>query len=454
MLAATQLACGADDGASTAGREPGVTFTPAELEALASLRYDSGPSPIDPSNRVDGLEAARIFGQRLFFEPALSGPLIDGDNDGSEVTLGEKSEPGRVSCAGCHLPESGFVDTRSRGQQVSLAARWTMRRTPQLSDVAFAPLLNWDGARDSLWRQAIGVMENDRELNSGRLFVAQQIHRLHREEYESLFGPLPPLGTGTRFPQLAPEESGCRILPGLVSVCRGKPGDGADYDSLPEADQDLITEVTVNVAKAMAAYVSQLRCGESRFDAWLDGDTLALSEAEQRGAALFVGKARCNGCHSGPFLTDHQFHNVGLKPERVAVVVYDVDDRGAGAGVPLALSDPLNSQGKFSDGDRGVLPGSAGPELEGTFKTPTLRCIDRQPSFMHTGQYRTLAEVIAFFNEGGHASGYPGKNELVPLDLDENEQADLVAFVMSLAGPGAPEALRSPPPPFATSNNE
>ena len=39
-------------------------------------------------------------------------------------------------------------------------------------------MLNWDGRHDTLWSQAIGVIESPVEFNSSRLFVAQQIFRL------------------------------------------------------------------------------------------------------------------------------------------------------------------------------------------------------------------------------------------------------------------------------------
>jgi cytochrome c peroxidase len=444
IAAVISVACAVETGENS-----GVpALSEADRAALSALRYVESAPPLDLSNRFDGDPAASAFGHRLFYDPSLSGPLIDGDNDGSEVALGNNYEAGRVSCAGCHVPESGFVDTRSRGQQVSLGARWTMRRTPQLSDLGFGSLYNWDGARDSLWRQAIGVMESDREFNSGRLFVAQQIYRLHRAEYESVFGPLPALDDTARFPSLAPEEAGCRTLPGLRLECRGKPGDGADFDSMAPEDQDLVTEVTVNVAKALGAFVARIRCGPGRFDRFLDGDESALTVEEQRGASVFVGKGRCVSCHSGPRLTDDAFHNVGLEPERVAVVVLDSNDRGAGEGLALALADPLNSKGRFSDGDRGVLPLAVSTEHEGAFRTPTLRCAASQPSFMHTAQIRTLEEVVAFFDAGGHASGYPGTNELEPLGLTEQERSDLVAFLRTLDGPGAAEELKAPPPAY------
>jgi cytochrome c peroxidase len=439
---------------ASASSDAGSAAQPVDdLEAvrnvLMALHYDDGPPPADASNKFENDAAAQRFGQKLFFDPALSGTLIEGDNDGSVSTLGRMGEAGKVSCSGCHLPASGFVDTRSPHQQISLAAGWTRRRTPSLLEVAFAPLYNWDGRRDSIWSQAIGVMENHAEFNSGRLFVALQIQRLHREEYEAIFGALPALDDATRFPQLTPAQAGCverATKSGAVYDCRGKPGDGADYDALSEADQTEVTRVTVNTAKAIEAFVRRLRCGAGRFDAWLDGDKEALDAAEQHGAALFAGRAHCDGCHSGPNLTDGHFHNVGLAPAQVAVAFVDSDDHGAAAGIADLLEDPLNTRGAFSDGDRNVLPASITPALEGAFRTPSLRCVSLRPSFMHTGQIRTLDQAVSFHDRGGDPAGnYPGQNELTPLGLSEQDRADLVAFLGTLDGPGPEAALLAPP---------
>ena len=233
---------------------------------------------------------------------------------------------------------------------------------------------------------------------------------------------------------------------GPVFKCHGKPGDEAEYDALTPSDQRAVTEVTVNVAKALAAYVRELRCGKSRFDAWLDGDEGALSAAEQRGAALFVGKGACVTCHSGPNLTDGAFHNLGLAPGTVAVAFVDDNDRGASDGLTLALQDPLNTRGAFSDGDRGTLPQSVDPKLVGTFRTPTLRCAAKHPSFLHTGQLTSLSQVVAFHDRGGDPPGnYPGTTELAALGLTDAERADLVAFLESLEGAGPPHDLMGPP---------
>ena len=429
--------------------DPDPVISVEARAALAALRYDEGAPPADPSNRVADDAAARAFGQRLFFDASFSGRLLEGDNDGSNATLGTRGQAGRVSCAACHVPESGFVDTRSPHTQVSLGAQWTLRRAPTLLEIAFAPLYNWDGRRDAIWNQALGVMESNREFNSGRLYVAERTFQAHRAEYEAIFGALPPLDDTTRFPALAAETAGCVEVAtsgGSKFMCRGLPGDGADYDGMTPADQALVTTVAVNVTKAIEAYVRQLRCGRGRFDAWLDGDSAALSRAEQRGAALFVGNARCAECHGGPRLTDGQFHNVGLAPAIVAVAIEDLDDRGAAVGVAAALADPMSTAGAFSDGDRHALPATPGPALEGAFRTPTLRCVAGQPSYMHTAQMTGLAQVMAFFNRGGdRAGGYPGTNELAPLGLSDREQADLVAFLGALSGPGPAAALRVAP---------
>ena len=53
--------------------------------------------------------------------------------------------------------------------------------------------------------------------------------------------------------------------------------------------------------------------------------------------------------------------------------------------------------------------------MNGAFRTPILRCVAQRPSFMHTGQLATLAEVVAFFARGGDPFGYPGTSEIARL---------------------------------------
>ncbi|MET0790012.1 MAG: cytochrome c peroxidase [Polyangiaceae bacterium] len=442
------LACASN--ASDGGSSP-AGLSPSELEQLSSLSPSSLPAPAaDISNRFGDVPAAAVFGQKLFFETAFSGKLLEGDNDGSVNALGKQSETGKVSCAGCHVPASGFLDDRSLGKQISLAAGWGRRKAPSLLDVGHTSLLTWDGRHDALYNQPFGPLESPVEMNSSRLFVAQQTYAIHRDQYEQLFGPMPPLNDASRFPQLSAALAGCQPFAGdndtdCQGIEHGLPGDGKEFDGLSAADQDAVTEVVVNLGKALGAYERLLACGPSRFDRWMHGEPSALSSSEQRGAQLFVGRGQCVSCHSGPFLSDQKFHNVGLKPATVAVVFIDADDPGAKAGLSAALSDPLNVRGKFSDGDDGRLPNAVDDSLLGAFRTPALRCGARRPSFMHTGQLSNLTDVVAFFARGGDPFGFPGKSELQPLGLSAQEQADLVAFLGSLEGAGPPEALLTAP---------
>lgn len=448
------LACACSGLEAKRSIQPAPTRTsigPVALDAetrrlLKTLELvDAGP-PADVTNRFGDDPRAAAFGQRLFFYRGFAGPLLESDNDGGPGTLGMRGQPGRVGCADCHVPDDGFVDTRSRGRQISLGAEWGVRRPQSLLNVGQRRLLTWIGKSDTFFAQTVEVLENETEMNSSRLFVAQEVGRAFREEYEALFGALPALHDASRFPPLRAEETGCdRRLLDRPRTCRGRPGDGGPYSSMKPGDQFAVDRVVANLGKALGAYLRQLRCGPGRFDAFLAGDQAALTPAEQRGAALFVGRAACIGCHSGPFMSDFEFHNVGLRPRAVAVAFVDAGDEGAWTGVPQAQRNSFSSRGPHSDGDDGRLPSAVSERLRGSFQTPMLRCTSLNPSYMHTGQLRSLEAVVDFFNRGGDYAGYPGKSELSPLRLSEGERADLVAFLRSLDGSRpAPELLRDP----------
>ena len=53
------------------------------------------------------------------------------------------------------------------------------------------------------------------------------------------------------------------------------------------------------------------------------------------------------------------------------------------------------------------------------------------PPYMHNGAFRTLEEVIDFFNQGGLGSGE--SHPLEPLSLTDEEKQDLVEFLKSLS---------------------
>jgi cytochrome c peroxidase len=448
------------DAAMDAAESPPV-LTTQQKAALRALSPDVLPTPpADPTNRFADDPNAALLGQRLFYDRSFSGQLLDTDNDGTPQTLGiatpTSGQTGRVACAGCHIPASGFSDTRSFQRQISLGAGWGRRRAPSLLDVGQAKLLMWDGRKDSLFSQIFGPLETVVEMNSSRLYMAEQLYERYKSDYEAIFGPMPPLEDATQFPLLAADVTGCipknRADP--PPVCdgpfHGMPGDDAEFDGMTSANQTAVTAVVANAGKAIGAFERLLSCGAGPFDAWVHGDVSAISNAAQRGAVLFVGKGGCVTCHSGPFLSDQKFHNVGLIPMVVQQAFIDSDDQGEATGLPQLLASPLNSIGAFSDGSDGRIPTKVTPAMQGAFRTPTLRCVTMRPTFMHTGQIGTLQDVIGFFNEGGDSVGkdpgeYPGTNELHPLGLSSLDQSDLVSFLQTLEGPGAPAALRAPP---------
>ncbi len=440
------VACGSQPAATPAG-----IVSSSQRATLATLSPATLPTPpADVSNKFAEQSAAAHLGQELFFDTSFAGPLVDPDNDGSPSTLGKVGQTGRVACAGCHLPASGYVDTRSLGKAISLGAGWGVRKAPSLLDVAQDPLLTWDGRRDAFYNQVFAPLESPVEINSSRLYVAETLARSFRAEYEAIFGPMPAFDDPTQFPPLSAQLTGCQPKNGVpeptcTGTFHGMPGDGAEFDGLSAQSQEDVNRAVVNFGKALGAYERLLACGPSRFDQWMHGDDGALSDSEQRGAALFVGKANCVSCHSGPYLSDQKFHNVGVAPEKVGFSPPDTGDKGAIAGIAAAIADPLNTRGIYSDGDDGRLPKAVSPDMAGSFETPKLRCVSQRPSFMHTAQLHTLIQVVQFFNQAGDGPGLLGTNELTPLGLSTDEEQDLVAFLAALDGPGPDASLLKSP---------
>jgi len=72
-------------------------------------------------------------------------------------------------------------------------------------------------------------------------------------------------------------------------------------------------DITIDqVGMALASYERTILSGNSPFDRLQAGDQGALSEAAQRGLALFNDKAGCATCHSGSNFTDEKYHNIGV----------------------------------------------------------------------------------------------------------------------------------------------
>jgi len=85
----------------------------------------------------------------------------------------------------------------------------------------------------------------------------------------------------------------------------------------------------------------------------------------------------------------------------------------------------------------GALVSKFDPNLDGAFRTPQLLNVSETGPYFHTGEVKTLRDVVWHYNNGGGAPGaFPGKKspELRPLLLTEAEMDDLVEFLKTLKG--------------------
>ena len=173
-------------------------------------------------------------------------------------------------------------------------------------------------------------------------------------------------------------------------------------------------QITIErVARAIATHVRGLVSEPSAdLDRFLAGDADRLSDAAIRGLHLFRTEARCINCHNGPRLTDQKYHNLGL-----------------------------TYFGRKHE-DRGRYLVTQDPEDVGKFKTPGLRNVARTAPYTHTGFF-DLPGLINLYNAGGarprpreHVKDDPllptTSELLVPLHLNEQDKADLLAFLEAL----------------------
>jgi cytochrome c peroxidase len=114
-------------------------------------------------------------------------------------------------------------------------------------------------------------------------------------------------------------------------------------------------------------------------------DKAKAGESELRGEALFIGKARCAVCHTPPYYTDNNMHNLMAERFYKQEVVN---------GMMMAHDGPI--------------------------KTFPLRGIKDSPPYLHDGRCLTLEDTVEYFNL------------IQQLHLTLQEKKDLVAFLRCL----------------------
>jgi cytochrome c peroxidase len=365
-------------------------------------------APTDPTNAVAEDDDAADLGQRLYFDAALS---LDGS----------------VSCATCHDPEKGFADGKELAEGIETAGK----NASTVLNTAWNRWFFWDGRADTAWMQALGPLEDPVEHGTNRVAVVRAVYADGQlaTAYEAIFGALPPMDD-PRFPADA--------RPILDQV--DDPQNVA-WDAMAPEDQEAVNIAFSNVGKAIAAYERHIVRIESPFDRFVAGDSAALSDAAQRGLATFTGAGNCTLCHSGPELTDREFHNLALGPRDW---LGDDPDYGRYAGISKLRDSPFNGGGVYSDdpeaGASKVDHIALTDEQIGQHKTPSLRNVALTAPYMHGGHFADLDEVLHFYNTLDEEGGEGHREEILkPLELSDEEIADLRAFLESLTG-DAPDA--------------
>ncbi|MEO6302087.1 MAG: cytochrome c peroxidase [Bacteroidia bacterium] len=141
-----------------------------------------------------------------------------------------------------------------------------------------------------------------------------------------------------------------------------------------------------------------------------------IEEPVKKGFNVFMSKAQCATCHFAP-----QFN--GVKPPYVGSE-FEV------LGVP---KDTNYSALSIDKGRFGINPAT---ETENAFRTGTIRNAAKTAPYMHNGVFKTLNQVIDFYDCGGGAGkGLKVNNQTLSSDslhLTKDDKTYLLAFIRSL----------------------
>jgi cytochrome c peroxidase len=282
-----------------------------------------------------------------------------------------------LSCSKCHDPLNGFTEESELSTAYPGTLHW--RSTPTVLNAAHAQNLFWDGRAKTLEEQALGPIQAPVEMNQNLAHLEAKLNQIpeYVKRFQEVFGRKP-------------------------------------------NREDL--------AKAIATFERTIVSTNVPLDNYLKGDKDALSESQVRGMALFTGKAKCVSCHDGALLSDNDFHVTGvpetesLKKDSMRVAMRQFFARDCGF-----------ENYEECDEDWGLYFHTKEAADKWAFKTPSLREIELTAPYMHNGAFRTLEDVIEFYDRGG--GDIPSKDPLLkPLNLTDREKKDLVDFLRALTG--------------------
>ncbi|HFA51040.1 MAG TPA: c-type cytochrome [Bacteroidetes bacterium] len=361
------------------------------LETLPDIPYP----PDNPfmQERVD-------LGQLIFYDPILGG---------------EKNS----SCAACHHPEFAFADGRQFGAGTSGVGLGPDRML-SVSNITGLPIDEEPRNSPTVFNTAFNLDANGNLTHLGFQFLDGRVEGLEVQATK-------PIGSRVEMRGDAYEEEAAldtviarlRAIPEYVQLF-----ETAFPDETP--GQGIINEDTYG--RAIAAFERELVTRNSPYDRFVNGEKDALSDAQINGLKLFFGKAKCSSCHNGPMFNDYKFTINGVPQEGGGKAVIPGDDTGR----EEHTGDPADRY---------------------AFRNLTLRNIELTAPYMHDGVFKTLKEVVQFYNNGCQPRHPQISDSMMdpalttPLNLTDGEIDDLVAFIKALTDNGSllPQKLMSVP---------
>ena len=278
----------------------------------------------------------------------------DNQPDLQKIALGERlffdpilSIDSSISCASCHKEVNGFADDVAISPGVE--NRLGKRNSPSLWNVGYQPYFMREGGVPTLEMQVLVPVQEHSEMAFNMVLLAQRLNAstTYKNDFLEAFG-------------------------------------------------DSATSYTIT--RALAQYERTLIQDLSSFDEYVRGDNGALSTVAKRGFELFFGKAGCDGCHSGPLLTNYGFYNNGTQ---------------------VSSNDYGRAELTIDSADFYL------------FKVPSLRNVSLTAPYMHDGSLASLQDVLEQYNNGGTGHEYTSEG-ISPLNLNESELVALEEFLSTL----------------------
>lgn len=253
-----------------------------------------------------------------------------------------------ISCGSCHNPAFSF--SNNLPMAIGAFKRIGVRNVPTLVNVAYQPYFTSEGGVPTLEMQVLVPFQEHHEFDLNILLASQ------------------------------------RLMGDSIIVDLSKKA----YNRLPDY---------YTITRALANFERSILSGNSKYDAYQNGNTTALNESEKAGMRLFFSdKTNCSACHNGLNFTNYSFQNNGL---------YNT----------------------YNDIGRKRLTGKNGDNA--LFKVPTLRNVSLTAPYMHDGSFATLDEVIEHYNKGGQY--HENKSDLIKtLNLSKLEKKQLIDFMNAL----------------------